>query len=567
VLLFTDMKNWKKLSYDPTTVALLKQGIDLPDVLLQLLAQRGISSVAAARQFLEPNLSHLHDPFLMKDMDQAVARLQTAITAQQRILLYGDYDVDGVTSVALMHAFLHPYYNNIDYYIPDRDKEGYGISSAGVAYAQAQQCALIVAMDCGVKAHQAIALANQCGIDVIVCDHHLPDTTLPPAYALLDPKRSDCNYPFKELSGCGIAFKLAQALALTNDAPVEELEHLLDLVALSIACDVVPMVGENRTLTYFGLQRLNQQPRLGIWALISKSGRQYPLTINDLVFGLGPMINAAGRLADAKEAVRVLLSTDRNHALASATQLSRRNRERQSTDQSAYTEARQRVETTLQDSSRKSIVLFDPHWHKGIVGITASRLSEQYHRPTVVFTASDGKAVGSARSIEGFDLYEGLRHCEHLFSSFGGHAHAAGVQMPLEHLPEFEILFEQVVSNQWNSDLERPVVEVCSDIELNQIDATFWQHLQRFAPFGPGNMNPVFQAKDLTDTGRSKLLANNHVRLSVRQGESPTFTGVGFGLSDLYQTARHRPFEAVFNLRQESWQGHTLLSLMVKDLR
>jgi single-stranded-DNA-specific exonuclease len=561
------MKHWKRQTYDPALAAQLQAQLNLHVLIAQLLVQRGVQDTVSAQQFLQPDFSQLHDPFLMRDMDRAICRLQTAIDHKQRILLYGDYDVDGVTSVALMFSFLSSFYTNVDYYIPNRDKEGYGVSLVGVEYAKAHHCQLIIAMDCGVKAYRAVDLAHSYGIDMIVCDHHLPDAVLPSAYAVLDPKRPDCPYPFKELSGCGIAFKLAQALALQHGMPVEELEHLLDLVALSIACDLVPMIGENRCLTYYGLQRINQQPRLGIWALINKSGRQYPLTINDLVFGLGPMINAAGRLADAKEAVKVLLATDRNHAIDAAGQLTKRNHERQVSDQSAYLSAKSLLSSDMAYRHRKSIVLFDPNWHKGIVGITASRLSEQFHRPTVVFTASDGRAVGSARSIDGFDLYEGLRECEHLFSSFGGHAHAAGIQMPLQHLDAFTELFEQVVARHWQIEMESPIIEYCADINLKDITNDFWQCLQRFAPFGPGNMNPVFRITNLKDTGKSKLLANNHVRLSLQQGDGPIFTGVAFGLSDVFQTLRHRPFEAVFNLRQEYWQGHPLLSLMIKDLR
>lgn len=536
-------------------------------ILCRVLAQRGLHDAKAARKFLHPDINDLHNPFLMKDMRLAVDRLAEAVRRRERILLYGDYDVDGTTSVAMMYAFLQRFYEkHIDYYLPDRDKEGYGVSIAGVEYARETECRLVIAMDCGVKAHEPISLAKTYGIDFIVCDHHLPDGELPPAYAILDPKRLDCTYPFKELSGCGIAFKLAQAFAMDNDLPAEELEPLLDLVTLSIACDVVPMVDENRTMAYFGLEMINRHPRLGLWALINRSVRRYPLMISDLVYGLGPLINAAGRLADAREAVRMMLANDREAALDAADHLVVRNKKRREVDQHAAEAARSMLESQPNWRERKSAVLFSAEWHKGIIGITASRMAEWYHKPTVILTESDGRAVGSARSVPGFDLYGALLQCQDLFLSFGGHDYAAGMQMPLDRVGEFAERFEQIVMTEMRPETAHPEIEICSEIELAQITPQFWQSLKRFAPFGPHNMNPVFCVRNVKDTGKSRILEHNHLRICVRQGEGPIMTGVGFGLALRYPEIKNKPFDLVFNLREEQWQGQTYLSLQVKDL-
>jgi single-stranded-DNA-specific exonuclease len=562
------MKRWITPPFDPAVAASLQAVLRIHPRLCEVLAQREVTTLQQARSYFSPDMATLHDPFLMQDMHLAVERLQRAVAHNERILLYGDYDVDGTTSVALMFAFLSTFHRNLDYYIPDRDKEGYGVSLAGVAYAHTTGCKLVVAMDCGIKAHAAVLQARSHGIDFIVCDHHLPEGDLPASVANLDPKRPDCAYPFKELSGCGIAFKLAQAFALANHTPAQELEHLLDLVALSISCDVVPMVGENRTLAHFGLERINRHPRLGLWALIQKSGRRYPLIISDLVFGLGPLINAAGRLADARESVRLLLATDRNAALEAASQLMGRNRTRQEVDLSATSAARARVREEVGWETRKSVVLFDPAWHKGVIGITASRVAEDYHRPTVILTQSEGRAVGSARSIPGFDLYAALQACEELFYSFGGHAHAAGVQMPVEQVGFFAEKFEEVVRNTLSPEAEVPVQEVNGTLDFGDITGQFWRTLQRFAPFGPHNMTPVFVTKNVRDTGQSRLLDNNHVRLSVQQaGSQVTMSGIGFGLGKTFEALRHVPFDIAYTLREEQWRGQTLLSLQVKDLR
>ena len=558
---------WRLSATDETVAQHLHQVLGIAPILCRLLAQRGISTFEEARLFFRPALHDLHDPFLMQDMDRAVQRLQAALGQHERILLYGDYDVDGATSVALLYSFFAPFYQNIDYYLPDRDKEGYGVSLAGVEYARQTGATLVVAMDCGIKAHHAIGHARDYGIDFIVCDHHLPDGTLPAAVACLDPKRPDCPYPYKELSGCAIAFKLAQALALRQGIPAEQLYPLLDLVALSIACDIVPMTGENRVLTHFGLQQLNRDPRLGLWALIERSGRRYPLSVSDVVFGIGPLLNAAGRLGDARDAVRLLLAAERHSALEAAGMLVQRNRERRAVDQSTTEEAQRRVRHDPAAAARKSLVLFDPGWHKGILGITASRLVEAFHKPTVVLTESEGRAVGSARSVPGFDLHEALSRCAHLFVSFGGHAHAAGVQLAPENVPVFAEQFEAIVQQNLPPEAALPELELAGELRLGDITPAFWRVLKQFAPFGPGNMNPVFLARGLRDTGQSRLLANNHLRLAVGQGDSPVFTGVGFGLGEAFAAVQNGPFDLAFNLFDDDWQGERVLSLMAKDIR
>lgn len=502
----------------------------------------------------------------MADMDVAAGRLDRAIRAGERILLYGDYDVDGATSVALMYSFLSALHQNLDYYLPDRDKEGYGVSLEGVAYARDSGATLVIAMDCGIRAHKAIALAQSYGIDFIVCDHHLPEEILPPAIANLDPKRPDCPYPYKDLSGCGIAFKLAQAMALRYHTPAEELAHLLDLVAVSIACDIVPMTGENRVLAHYGLQKLNRDPRLGFRALIQRSGRRYPLSVSDVVFGLGPLINAAGRLGDARDAVRLLLAAERNSALEAAGALMQRNRERREADQATADAAKRRIQTDPALSERKSIVLYDPSWHKGIIGIAASRMVEAFHRPTVVLTRSGGRAVGSARSVPGFDLYAALSQCEHLFLSFGGHAHAAGVQLPEENIPAFMEQFEHIVRQTLPPEAETPELEIAAQLNFADITPKFWRTLKQFEPFGPGNMNPVFRTNGVADSGQSRLLANNHARLSLRQGDGPVFTGVGFGLGAAFSAVQGGTFDLAYQLYEDSWGGEKVLGLMVKDI-
>jgi single-stranded-DNA-specific exonuclease len=559
---------WHLLPADDTLVQQLHDTLHIDPVCCRILVQRGINTEADALQFFKPTLDRLHDPFLMQDMDLATTRLRCAIDAGERILMYGDYDVDGTTSVAMMYSFLSGYTQNLDYYLPDRDKEGYGVSLASVEYARETGAGLVIAIDCGIKAHEAIRLAKSYGIDFIVCDHHMPEGGLPDAVANLDPKRTDCAYPFKDLSGCGIAFKLAQAFVSLEHKPVESIDHLLDLVAVSTACDIVPMIGENRILTHHGLYRLNHSPRTGLWALINRINRPFPLAVSDLVFGLGPLINAAGRLGDARDAVRLMLATDRNNALDEAGSLAARNRERREVDSDMAAEARKRFLAIPDWQERKSIVLFEPTWHKGVIGIASSRMTESFHKPSVILTLSNGRAVGSARSVRGFDLYAAFQQCEDLFYSFGGHAFAAGMQMPVEHIPEFTERFEMLVRTNLKKDEETPLVEISAKISLDDITTEFWSQLKRFEPFGPNNRNPVFWASNVQDTGKSKQLDNNHVRLSLRQaGSRLAFGGIGFGLGTAFEAVKNQPFDIVFDIREEHWRGEKILSLQVKDIK
>ncbi|MBK8554338.1 MAG: single-stranded-DNA-specific exonuclease RecJ [Lewinellaceae bacterium] len=558
---------WRKIPADTATVQQLRNDLSLDPLFCQLLVQRGIVHAEEAEKFLSPSLEALHDPYIMRDMDKAVDRIEQAIHQGEHILLYGDYDVDGTTSVALMYAFLSGYTRDLDYYLPDRDKEGYGVSMEGVDYAKSTGCSLLITIDCGIKAHAAIAYAATLGIDVIVCDHHVPEGDLPDAVANLDPKREDCPYPFKELSGCGIAFKLAQAVASRNNVRASDLVYLLDLVVVSIACDIVPMIGENRTLAHFGMQRFNQEPRVGLWALVQRSGRHYPLNINDLVFGIGPLINAAGRLGDARDAVKLLLSADKKSALENAGALVTRNNQRREVDFATTEAAKLRFMDQEGWQERKSIVLFDPEWHLGIIGIAASRMAESFHRPSVVLTQTEGRVVGSARSVPGFDLYDALQQCEDMFYSFGGHAHAAGMQMSAENVPAFRDKFESLVQLNLPKESEMPILDICADLPLNRITPELWRTLKRFSPFGPHNMHPVFIARNVVDSGRSRLLDNNHVRFSIcEKGSSKIWTGIGFGIAEAFKQVRHRPFDLAFTIQEGNWRGERVLSLMVKDV-
>jgi single-stranded-DNA-specific exonuclease len=560
---------WHHLPSDENAVQQLQEQLRLEPVFCRLLLQRGIDSLEKAQAFFRPHLDHLHDPFLMQDMQAAVERLHRAVQQGEKILLYGDYDVDGTTSVAMMYAYLSGFPAPLDYYLPDREKEGYGVSKAGVEYARQENCTLIIAMDCGIKAHEAVALAVSYGIDVIVCDHHLPDDgPLPAAVANLDPKRPDCGYPYKELSGCGIAFKLAQAYQIYRQIPPERLIPLLDLVAVSVACDIVPLTGENRILAHFGLQQLHRAPREGLRALMEHINRPRPFGINELVFGMGPIINSAGRLGDARDAVRLLLAADQQSAMQQAARLVRRNRERQEVDYSMADAAKKRVTDMPGWEQQKSIVLYDPGWHKGIIGIAASRLAEAFHRPTVILTRSNERAVGSARSIAGFDLYAALQRCEDLFFAFGGHAFAAGMQMPEENVPAFRDRFEALVQEFLASGgADQPVIDIADELHLGDITPYFWRILRRFEPFGPQNRSPVFLVRGLRDSGQSRLLENNHIRFSVRQGNAEkTMGGIGFGLGEQFELVRKGRFDALFSLREERWRGETTVAMVVKAI-
>lgn len=561
-------KQWKLQAADITTSQHLQETLQIHPIFCRLLVQRDITTYEAAKQFFRPNLADLHDPFLMKDMLVAVKRLHQAILNKERILLYGDYDIDGTTSVAMMYSFLEKHHRALGFYIPDRYKEGYGISMEGIEYAAAKNVKLIIAMDCGIKAFQQAERAKTYGIDMIICDHHLPDDILPSALAVLDPKRTDCAYPYKELSGCGVAFKLVQAYIQHYDLSEEHWKDVLEFLVISIAGDIVPITGENRILAHYGLQQLNRSKRLGIQALIEYSKRETPLTISDIVFGLGPQINAAGRLADGAQAVRLLISKTKEAAFENARILDSRNKLRKEFDQRIAEEAIDLFMETPKWEERKSIVLYQPHWHKGIVGIAASRVVEHYHRPTIILTQSGDLAVGSARSVQGFDIHAAIQQCEKFLLNFGGHKYAAGLTLRPENIDAFRDYFEAVVSTHIEAEQLIPAVEVSAVLDFKSITPEFWQILQEFAPFGPANRNPVFATKNVKDTGYSRLLKNKHLKLTLKQEKSPVFNGIAFNKGEHFdRVVTKSPFHICYTIQENRWRDQSHLQLMVKDMR
>ncbi|MEM9990423.1 MAG: single-stranded-DNA-specific exonuclease RecJ, partial [Bacteroidota bacterium] len=531
-------KSWIDTPTDLAIVKELQTSLAIHPTFCKLLAQRGIIDYTSAKQYFRPQLTDLHDPFLMAGMEVAVRRIQTALEREEKILIYGDYDVDGTTSVAMLYTFLadlHPY---LDYYIPDRYKEGYGLSYQGIEYAKQKGIALIITLDCGIRAVSQVNFATQEHIDIIICDHHIPDKVLPSACAILDPKQQQCTYPFKELSGCGVGLKLAQAICERLNMEQEHWVSLLDFVVISIAADIVPMQGENRILAYYGLQQLNETKRIGLRALARKSSRTFPLSISDIVFGIAPIINAAGRLADAEQAVRLLLASTKQGAADLSSILELRNKMRREFDERTIREAKAQFEQLPERGNHRSIVLFQPHWHKGVVGITAARMVEQYYRPTIILTESQGRVVGSARSVRGFNVYEAIERCADLLINFGGHAHAAGLTMSPENVLAFQDRFEAVVSTFIEETALVPEIEVNATLRLHDISSAFWKILKQFAPFGPRNRNPVFVSKGVRDTGYSKVLRGNHLRLAIQQDTSEVYYGIAFGMGDKYEQVK-----------------------------
>ncbi|GAB4253302.1 MAG: single-stranded-DNA-specific exonuclease RecJ [Saprospiraceae bacterium] len=560
-------KRWTLIPADEEAVSRLHGELRIHPVLCRVLVQRGISTFDEAKAFFRPSLDDLHDPFMMKNMDRAVDRVLAALRSEEKILLYGDYDVDGTTSVALMFEFLSGLGAKPDYYLPDRHKEGYGVSREGVEYARETGTSLIIAMDCGIRAVEQVENAQRLGIDFIVCDHHLPSEELPGAVAVLDPKQAGCAYPYKELSGCGVAFKLAQAINSRLERSPEHLWQLLDLLVLSIAADIVPMTGENRVLAHFGLKKLNKTERPGLKALIESSGRHRPLDINDIVFGLAPMINAAGRLSDARHAVQLMLANEKFVAADYARLLNHRNTQRKTYNEAIVREAREMLDADPGLENRKSIVLFHPGWHKGVLGIAASRLVELYCRPVILLCESNGQAVGSARSVNGFNIHDAIAACSDLLVNFGGHDHAAGLTMEVDQVPAFTAAFEAAVQGSISEEMLVPELKVNAVVSLSDLSPTFWRVLRQFAPFGPQNRRPVFVAKNVRDAGYSRLLKGNHLRLSVHQEEKKVWTGIAFGKGeDFHRLQKSKQFHIAFNLEEDTWQGNKRLRLLVKDL-
>jgi single-stranded-DNA-specific exonuclease len=546
----------------------LSNAININPYLASILLQRNISSFDEAKDFFRPSLEKLHDPFLMKDMDKAVNRLKKAIDNQEKILIYGDYDVDGTTAVSLVYSYLRKFYPNCEVYIPDRYAEGYGVSQAGVEWAEDNGYSLIIALDCGIKATDMVRLANHKGIDFIICDHHLPDEHVPNAVAVLDPKQSDCNYPFTELSGCGIGFKLIQGFAQKH-RDESEIYAYLDLVAISIASDIVPITDENRILAHFGLKKLNTNPLPGLKALKEISAIRQDIDINGVVFTLGPRINAAGRVAHASGAVQLLISTSEEEAISLAEKLNLRNDERRQFDLDITEEAIAMIEGDVNLKSTKSTVLFKNTWHKGVIGIVAARCVEKFYRPTVILTESNNKVTGSARSVSGFDLYQAILSCSDLLEKFGGHKYAAGLTLDMSNLEAFQQKFEAVVSSTITEDMLTPVIDIDMAIDFDAITPKFFNILRQMSPFGPENQRPVFAAKNVYVFNALSSFKERHLRfLGGQEGNESVFNVVGFDMVHYYDRISQRnPFHMAFTIEENSFNGNTSIQLRIKDIK
>jgi single-stranded-DNA-specific exonuclease len=550
---------------------LINEGLNVSNTILDMLVQRGISSYKDAESFFNPKLEDLHDPFLMKDMDKAIERLEKALETNEKILVFGDYDVDGTTSVAMTYAFLRQITSNIDFYIPDRYSEGYGVSFKGVEYAFEHNITLIIALDCGIKANQKIEYANQKNIDFIICDHHNPGEILPDAVAILDPKRADCSYPYKDLSGCGVGFKLLQALCLKQEIPMEKLWELLDLVAVSIASDIVGITGENRILASFGIKKLKESPRTGLKALMNIAGHTADeITISDIVFKIGPRINAAGRIESGKSAVKLLIEENEEFASEMSDKINVHNETRQNLDQTMTKEALEMIASSELLKSRKSTVLYKPDWHKGVVGIVASRVIETYYKPTIILTESNGLATGSARSVEGFDLYQAIDSCSDLLSSFGGHKHAAGLSLKIEDVEKFAQRFEEFVNNNITEDQLTPQIKIDHCIGFSEITPRFFNTIRRFAPFGPGNMSPIYLTENVHDTGGTRIVGKTeeHLRFEITDASNNKLIGIGFGLADFLSLIKeNKSFKICYSIEENNFNGNVSLQLRVRDVK
>jgi single-stranded-DNA-specific exonuclease len=546
----------------------LAQALNVEDFVATLLIQRGIETFEDAKNFFRPSLEHLHDPFLMKDMDKAVARIELAIENHENILVFGDYDVDGTTAVSLVSAYLKSHYPNIATYIPDRYDEGYGISFKGIDFADDNGFSLIIALDCGIKSIDHIAYAKEKNIDFIICDHHRPGNILPDAVAILDPKREDCDYPYDELCGCGVGFKLIQALGKNRNETIEDLVPYLDLVATAIAADIVPITGENRVLAYFGLQVINSDPRPGIKALVHQVKKK-TLDITDVVFIISPRINAAGRIKHGNHAVELLTEFNFEQAQQFASEIEQYNSDRKDLDKRITKEAFQQI-LENQEEERFSTVVFQEDWHKGVIGIVASRLIETYYRPTLVFTKSGDKYAASARSVKGFDVYNALDACAEHLEQFGGHMYAAGMTLKAENYLLFKEAFEKCVKETIQPEMRTPEIEIDAEINFSDITPKLIRILKQFEPFGPQNMTPVFMTKDVKDTGYAKTLGSEdeHLRLFAKQHNSDGIAAIGFGLGKKIDiTKNQNPFQLAYSLAENEWNGTVSTQLMLKDIR
>jgi single-stranded-DNA-specific exonuclease len=546
----------------------LAQALNVEDFVATLLVQRGIESFEEAKCFFRPSLDHLHDPYLMKDMEKAVRRIEKAIENQENILVFGDYDVDGTTAVSLVSSYLKSYYPNIATYIPDRYAEGYGISFKGIDFADDNGFTLIIALDCGIKSIDHVAYAKERNIDFIICDHHRPGNTLPEAVAVLDPKREDCTYPYDELCGCGVGFKLIQALGRNRGQTIADFVPYLDLVATAIAADIVPMTGENRVLAYFGLQVINSDPRPGIKALIHQIKKQ-TLDITDVVFIIAPRINAAGRIKHGNHAVELLTEFNFEQAQQFASEIEQYNSDRKDLDKQITKEAFSQIEEN-QEQERFSTVVYQEDWHKGVIGIVASRLIETYYRPTLVFTKSGDKYAASARSVKGFDVYNALEACSQHLEQFGGHMYAAGMTLKEENYAVFKEAFEKQVQETIHPDLLIPEIEIDAELNFSDITPKLSRILKQFEPFGPQNMTPVFLTKNVKDTGYAKKLGadDEHLKLFVKQGNSEGMSAIGFGLGEKFDlTTQQKPFQAVYCIDENEWNGKITTQLRLKNIK
>lgn len=549
----------------------LTHSLGVSPFLAALLIQRGVQTYEEARMFFRPEIGHLHNPFEMKDMDRAIARLNVAMRPerQEKILIYGDYDVDGTTSVALVYGFLKNYHTAIDYYIPDRYKEGYGISQQGVQWAAENGFSLIIALDCGIKSVDRVAEAKALGVDFIICDHHRPGDELPDAAAVLDPKREDCLYPYKELSGCGVGFKLLHAFCLHKEIDLSQLYPCLDLVAVSIASDIVPVTGENRVLAYYGLKQINSDPRTGLKALIKIAGFSRELDITNLVFGLGPRINAAGRIQHAKAAVQLLLAESEEEADEFAIAINKHNNSRREFDSSITEQALAMIRENELLTQTKSTVLFDATWHKGVIGIVASRCIEHFHRPTIILTQSNDKAAGSARSVPGFDVYEAIEECSDLLEQFGGHTFAAGMTMSVSNIDAFRKKFEEVVARTIKEEHLTPLIDIDLPLDFSEISDKLYRIVRQMGPFGPHNLQPTFMTEDVYLVSEPIIMKEKHLKINIRQGRGgQTLTAIGFGFAPIADLLRPgQPFSICYQVEQNHYNGNTTLQLMLKDVK
>lgn len=561
-------KRWQsKTQPSDEKIQSLAKAININSYLAAILVQRGVETFEQAKDYFRPKIEELHDPFLMKGMQDAVDRITKAINEKEKILVYGDYDVDGTTSVALVYDFLSSIHPFIDFYIPDRHVEGYGISYKGIDYAFESGASLMIALDCGIKSVEHVLYAKQKGIDFIICDHHNTGTVLPDCVACLDPKQADCDYPYKELSGCGVGFKLMHALSIQFKLSEEKLFDYLDLVAISIGADIVPITGENRILTYFGLKKINERKRLGVKALVEIAGLKKDLTVSNVVFGIGPRINAAGRIKHAKASVELLIAKTESEAQEFAKELNTKNSTRKDLDSGTLREAINLIEQDEKLISAKSTVLFKNDWHKGVIGIVASKCIEKYYRPTIILTESNEKATGSARSVEGFDLYEAICECSDLLEQFGGHTHAAGLTLKMENIPALIDRFEEVVSRRILPEQLVPIIDIDLEIPLEAINEKFYGILGQMEPFGPHNLAPVFMTSKVFPT-KVRLLKEEHLKFTLKQADGTELDAIGFGMGEYFEAASTgHELDICYAIDMNEFNGKKNLQLMLKDVR